>query len=277
MEHASPTMGPDELKLNHISEGPCVARSSTTATKRGTVLEMRTSPFLMRIRALTRRVGLNWLVAKLVIDSGRGREDRFSSSLVASIRPGDTVWDVGANVGDYIATFLDATSPSGKVLAFEPVEACVRAIVERFGHEPRLTVMPLALGADCGSVTIVIGDYELSTYHRVVTAETADGRPTQTVKIVTGASISEEYPDLFPNVVKIDVEGHEGRVIDGMQPILIDPRLRVLAIEMHFALLDKQGESATPSRIESRLRFAGFTVSWTDSSHLIAHRAPHAT
>ena len=47
-------------------------------------------------------------------------EHKFHSALLAAIKPGDNVWDVGANVGFYTQLFADVVGPDGKVIAFEP-------------------------------------------------------------------------------------------------------------------------------------------------------------
>jgi FkbM family methyltransferase len=231
---------------------------------------MWTSPLGTAIRSLARSLGLNRVLARLMI--GRKYEDRFGTALLAIIRPGDTVWDVGANVGVYTARFLDAVGPTGKVVAFEPAAACHRAIVDRVGDDPRLTIMGLAVGETCGSITMAMDADQLATTHRVVSeGEQANGL-SRRVRIATVASICEESPGLFPNVVKIDVEGHEGSVVRGMQPVLADQRLRGIGVEVHFGLLAARGENSTPRSIEQALKAAGYGVTWTDPSHIMAGR-----
>ncbi len=76
----------------------------------------------------------------------------------------------------------------------------------------------------------------------------------------------------FPNVVKIDVEGHEGAVLDGMADLLKDVRLRCIGIEVHFGLLAERGELYRPKEMEATLRRHGYRLRWTDPSPLIALR-----
>ena len=47
-------------------------------------------------------------------------EARFMRALNARVRPGDVVWDIGANVGMYTQQFAHAVGRSGRVIAFEP-------------------------------------------------------------------------------------------------------------------------------------------------------------
>jgi FkbM family methyltransferase len=228
----------------------------------------------MMLRSCVRKTGLNRFLARLW---SRGHyEDAFGTGLLREIRPGDTVWDVGANVGLYTRQFLSAVGQSGRVVAFEPTEACCQEITRQFEGEPRLTLMPMALGADRGSITMTVEDDACSVTHRVITDGLKAGGPTKTVDVSSAAIVCDELPSLFPNVVKVDVEGHEGAVIAGMRPILADGRLRCVGVEVHFSLLEARKERGTPRTIESTLAAAGFRVTWVDPSHIIATRGPTA-
>ncbi len=76
----------------------------------------------------------------------------------------------------------------------------------------------------------------------------------------------------FQNLVKIDVERHERAVIDGMQDLLDDPRLRCIGIEVHFGLLGERGESSRLKQIEKTLLLHVFGIRWPHPAHLIASR-----
>lgn len=229
---------------------------------------MLTSSFFIHLRSFTRSIGLNRVVGKLLL-AGKQYEDRFSGAFRAQIRPGDTVWDVGANLGLYTREFLTATGQNGKVVAFEPVPSCFAKLREQFSATPQVRLMNMALGAADGTVRMAFADDPLAATHRVVGSGGDDG---QEVRIRAGTSVVAEEPGLFPNVLKCDVEGHEGAVIDGLAGMLGDRRLRCIGIEMHFGLLAQRGEAERPRQIEQALRSNGFTVNWTDASHILAVR-----
>ena len=73
-------------------------------------------------------------------------------------------------------------------------------------------------------------------------------------------------------MVKIDVEGYEVEVIEGFGPLLHEPSLRALYVEVHFRLLHERGLDDGPARIEELLGSAGFRTQWLDLSHLAAVR-----
>ena len=231
---------------------------------------MWSSPFWITARSWARKLGINRLLGRVY--AGREYEDRFGAAMLSAIRSGDTVWDVGANVGLYTGKFLEAVGSDGRVVAFEPTEACYAMIVQRLGNNARLKALQLALGDAEGTIRMALESDGLAATHRVVGEGASASGPTQVVRVSTGALICQQSPALFPNVVKIDVEGHEGAVFEGLQPILADKRLRCIGAEMHFGLLEARKESTTPRRIEDRLRMEGFRVAWTDPSHLVANR-----
>jgi FkbM family methyltransferase len=232
---------------------------------------MLTSPLIIKFRSFTRRLGLNRVIGAL-FSNGR-YEDVFGSAIRAKIRRGDVVWDVGANVGLYSAIFLETTGSSGKVVAFEPTSACFGELRKRFADAPAVIVKNLALGSSDGTISMAIDANPLAATHSVVTDRDAEPAVAVVpVEIRAARSVVHDEPDLFPNVVKIDVEGHEGAVLEGLEPLLQDLRLHCIGIEVHFGLLEERGESWRPRDMERILVRKGFSVHWTDPSHLLATR-----
>lgn len=232
---------------------------------------MLTSPWFIHLRSLTRKLGLNQFIGRLI--AGSHYEDRFGAALQAEVRPGDTVWDIGANLGLYTQEFIAGVGPSGRVVAFEPVPACFAQLRQRFAESPQVKLHNVAVGDADGRIAMSLEADPLAATHRVVDVERAGGGGNLVqVEIRSAASLVAGEPELFPNVVKIDVEGHEGAVMEGMHGLLPDRRLRCIGIEVHFGLLDERGESVKPKQMEQTLVQHGFRVRWTDPSHLLAVR-----
>jgi len=146
------------------------------------------------------------------------------------VKTGDVVFDCGAHHGCTAILFSKWAGSPGKVVAFEPLPSNVAIIRENI-HLNRLSnviVEGKALGNQSGTVRIS-GE---SDAH--VLAKTSVG-------IEVPVALLDDYLDLNPSVLKIDVEGFEIEVLRGAQKIL--SRLPKLAIEIHEDVLSKYGSS----------------------------------
>ncbi len=81
-------------------------------------MSWRTSAITVRLRRAGRRMGLTRIVAGFA--GRRHYEQKFRHAMLNTIRPGDIIWDVGANVGHYSTVFSDVVGSIGRVFAYEP-------------------------------------------------------------------------------------------------------------------------------------------------------------
>ena len=158
-------------------------------------------------------------------------EPRTTTWLLANLDPGQVFLDVGANVGYYSLLAAQLVGPRGRVVAFEP-NATVRARLEDHVRWNRVgdivTVVGTAL-ADVrdGSLDLFVPDRDeesgIASLHRTPRLEgkhaTAMRVPSQRLDDwLEGSSL----PRI--TVVKIDVEGAETRVLQGMRRTLLSRR-----------------------------------------------------
>jgi FkbM family methyltransferase len=223
----------------------------------------------LRLRSFGRRLGIfPPLVRALRKLSGARYEQRFGAALLAAIRPGDIVWDVGANEGLYTEQFARRVEPSGHVVAFEPSPRNVEVLRNRFTDSSRVTICPVALADQAGTATFYANGSGDGTTDSLV-ARTPAAVPHQ-VEVRTGDEFLLRFP---PNVVKIDVEGFELEVLRGLREVLASPVLRSVLIEVHFGILSDRGLAGAPAELTALLRKAALAVSWIDSSHLVGERS----
>ncbi len=146
-----------------------------------------TSPLVMSIRGMTRRIGLNKVVSRLL---ARGRyADQFGHALKGEIRPGDTVWDIGANLGLYTQEFLTAAGPTGRVVAFEPVPSCFDRLRVRFAGSGQVKLMNVAVGEHDGEIAMILDPDPLAATHRIggpATGGGGAGSGTHTIRGIRG-------------------------------------------------------------------------------------------
>lgn len=173
------------------------------------------------------------------------------------LKPGDHLWDVGANVGDHT---LYACLSGVTVTAFEPVPdtfavLCGNVQANNFGE--RATCLCLALSDSNGPVPIYLIEADAgAAMHALGEPVNAEGafEPAGQVTVLTvrGDDLIERFGVRRPQHVKIDVDGHELRVLQGMPSLL--PEVRSVWIEM----LPLDGNAAENARIEALLVEAGF-------------------
>jgi FkbM family methyltransferase len=215
-----------------------------------------------------------------LISSPSGYEDAFHHAMAASIRPGDTVWDIGANVGVYTLKFLEWTSPSGQVVAFEPFEQASRLLCHNVAAAPaasRCIIRRVAVSDFCGQASMrdAAGSSGVSTTMHLADSherEPAIDGGTSEVRVCTVDALVSEFQLPAPTVTKIDVEGYEGEVCSGGQSTFTRPESKSIFIEVHFKRLEQRGRAETPSRIVHQLRQWGYKLNWVDPSHLHAMR-----
>jgi FkbM family methyltransferase len=133
------------------------------------------------------------------------------------VEQGSLVFDVGANVGDYVLTFLEL---GARVVAVEPNPVCCRRI-RALGHKDRLTVRCEAAGQRTGECDLHVGDYSphstISERWMTKAAENNSSyrwKETIQTRLNTLDEVRREHGT--PDFIKIDVEGHEAAVLRGM-------------------------------------------------------------
>jgi FkbM family methyltransferase len=196
-------------------------------------------------------------------------------ALSSRITAGTACWDIGANVGVYTLVMALRAGASGAVVSFEPEPRSNARLCENihFNNLGNVAVFQYALGDTKGPVALSVSEHPSAGTHSLV-AQAPEGSQRGEalfVQVLPGDEIVAAHALPIPAVVKIDVEGAEERVIAGMVRTLGDPRCSTVLCEMHFGILEAQGQAGAPARIARRLEECGFNrLEWLDRSHLFA-------
>lgn len=161
-------------------------------------------------------------------------EPQVWPEIMGSIRPGDTVADVGASIGLYTIAMAKRTGSQGHVYAFEPEPQTVLWLQSnvRLNHlDDRVQVLATVVGAEPGMVEFVDG--RGSESHVATTASTTSS--PESVCLVQALTLDSFFADMKLDILKIDVEGYEEAVLQGGANLLKDIRRapRIVFIEVH--------------------------------------------
>jgi FkbM family methyltransferase len=141
------------------------------------------------------------------------------------VRRGDTVWDIGANVGLFSFAAAVMAGPEGRVLAVEPDTDLVgllrRSAAAAVGLAP-VEILPAAIADDLSVARFHIARRNRATSHLAGFGSAMAGgvRSTRVVPTLTLDWLAARFP--APDVLKIDVEGAELAVLVGGGRVLAD-------------------------------------------------------
>ncbi len=231
-------------------------------------VSLMSNRYMLQLRRVARAAGVPRLLGRLAKDY----ESSFSRQLTLACRPGDVVWDVGANVGYYSRNFSQWVGASGKVFAFEPDMMNLPELRAACSGSRNVKIREFGLSDKSERRRFLEGDDADRSTSRVLVPGEAVPDGTTEVELQTGDAVIQGGNAEPPNVIKIDVEGHELSVLRGMQGTLSSERLRSVFVEVHFGILDRSGRADDPKKIEDILKRSGFKISWTDASHIFASR-----
>ena len=157
---------------------------------------------------------------------GRGmtRADPELLGLAAEmVGVGNTVWDIGANLGLFSFAAAVAAGPAGRVLAVEPDTVMAgllrRSAAVNSGHAP-VEVLPAAVSDQESVARFHIARRNRSTNYLdgFGTSQTGGVRVTELVPTLTLDWLAARFP--APDVIKIDVEQAEVAVLVGGSRVL---------------------------------------------------------
>jgi FkbM family methyltransferase len=195
-----------------------------------------------RIRLIQLDLGGRMLIVPRNEDVGRqlylfrSYERRESTFIRNRIRPTDICFDVGANIG-YYATLMAQAAPSGEVHSFEPVPLnwhllSLNVLINGFQN---VMSNNIALGDRQGRVAFSAASD--GAYSSMVPT----GRRSESARIEVEVDTLDAYIHARGikrvDVLKVDVEGAEGLVLQGARRLLSDParRPRITMLELFDA------------------------------------------
>lgn len=209
--------------------------------------------------------GLRFNAGASNIEYALGRNEiSVQEALASLLKPGDIFYDVGANVGFFTVIAAHLLGPEGRVVAFEPVPENARIIarnVELNGFR-NVELHEAAAAERSGEAELM-----LTAYSGGAALEGAPPPPdlTGTLKVETIAIddlVARGCPP--PQVVKVDVEGAEIPVFDGMT-VTVESHRPAIVYEVDAA--NPEAHAAHAARCHDWLRTRGYQIRKLDDCY----------
>ena len=163
------------------------------------------------------------------------------------LKPGDTVLDLGANLGVYSIQMASWVGEEGIVYAFEPLSSnlsLLRKSVAENGYESRIVVSSAAVGEKQGRSSILFIEEGSSSGGSHLVADDATAPPLHGIEEVAVVALDDcdlRRPIQF---IKMDIEGAEPLACRGAETILAEDRPIILSEINPVHLNNVAGSSA---------------------------------
>lgn len=196
------------------------------------------------VKAQTVAGPLNWTVDELTSQQFLlGTYEAYMQEAFSTyVRAGATVYDVGAHAGYHSLLCASLVGPTGQVIAFEPNPRNRDSIKRQLSANPKIsvTLTPYALSDRCASLAFDVS-------HGASQGCLSDnGEFEVEARSIDFLIANEGFAE--PNVIKLDVEGHEEKVllggletIDRCKPVILCDRNDDSTFSTLCALLEPHG------------------------------------
>ncbi len=196
---------------------------------------------------------------------GKDPEELFLASLPLQ---GRTVYDVGAHIGVLSLFFGKAVGEAGRVISFEPnprSQAAARENLE-LNKLTNVQIVGMGVGSSRGKFQLVFptGRYGSGTMDANISQHYLQSGKAQAVDVDVDtldsciATLGLPKPDL----IKIDVEGMESDVLQGMSGIMQE-RHPALYVEIHG--IGASSKLASAEKVAGLVRRFGYSITHVES------------
>jgi len=208
-----------------------------------------------------RKAGLdpkeNSINKQLILD--RARERRATEIMQDFIEPDDVILELGANIGYYVCMESRILSDQGYIYAVEPSPENVALLKANIAlnQVKQVEVFNMAMSDKTGTAKLFMGP--ACNLHSLV--DRSDKSERDFIEVQTDSVdhfLEGKKPITF---LRMDVEGYETIILDGMQETLRSPSLTKLFIEIHPMVIE-------PERMQAffqQLQDSGFALVATAS------------
>lgn len=177
-------------------------------------------------------------------------EDDLTAMFLDVLRPGMCVYDVGSHFGFFSLLASEIVGPTGHVLAMEPTPTTFALLSENAARRDNISCHNLAAFSQSGEITFLQQDVRDSSLNYIVHDDAAVDLSGGQVTKVAAVAIDEfvhDHPE--PDFLKIDAEGAEGPILEGMTELIMRSRPGI-SLEVGDQVNEKTGNRPCFENVE---------------------------
>ena len=154
------------------------------------------------------------------------------------IKPGMNIFDVGSNIGYYPLLELKLLNNTGRLLAIEPSTSNISLLKKNLRHndaEQNVQIIEGAVSDESGTSTFHLSTQSnLGTFHPDGSASKHLSGGVIDVQTITIPELATRHGP--PDLIRMDVEGHEVEVMNGMIEAIQSRKMRpIIVFETHLS------------------------------------------
>jgi FkbM family methyltransferase len=178
----------------------------------------------------------------------------MTSMFIDVLRPGMRIYDVGSHFGYFSMLASEIVGDTGHVFAFEPTAETFRVLQENAARRDNITCNNMAAFRETGQITFLDQGLDDSSLNFIVNDEADVDAELQhrNVNLIRVPAVKlDEFADEHgdPDFVKIDAEGAEGPILEGMNQI-IQRCHPGISLEMGDQVCEKTGSKPCRENVE---------------------------
>jgi FkbM family methyltransferase len=171
--------------------------------------------------------------------------DRSTDKLFELCKKDSIVFDIGVNIG-CTALRMSQICSEGRVYGFEPDKQNFSACMDNINLNPQvrnLQLSPIALGSESGMVSMTVTEPRNRGGNHISATSNLSQSEADIPMVSLDAFVANQHISQI-NVIKIDTEGFEFKILQGAKVCLTKFKPS-LFIELNHGNLQRQGDSAT--------------------------------
>jgi FkbM family methyltransferase len=164
------------------------------------------------------------------------------------IKPGDTVLDIGANIGAHTLHMARLVGPTGRVIAIEATEYAFEKLKANLALNPELANRVIAVhsllvaDAKASAETHIYSSWPLADKGSTHPVLAGSLKSVGAARVCTVDQIVRELGLERINLIKIDVDGHELSVLQGAGHTMNDRSPKIIMEFAPYCHADKPGQ-----------------------------------